>query len=421
MSKPEKDRTREDLLDILRLILEGIGRVPGLEDIKRELRSLIELLGGGRAPRILLVGRSGAGKSSLVNAIYGQYVAEVGSVRPQSRGEWYTFRDPQRKRALEVLDARGASESVAPTGAEPVDPVHALNSQLRQRVPDLALYLVRAHNVRNYVEEDATFVEAARKLVQSVTRHQMPVLPILTRVDELDPVGAPLDDEEKGQNITEALELLERAFHSRGLTFPRAVPVVTRLDFHKEQGASGTWEVAVPNRITYDGRVNISNVVEMVYERLPDDAKLAMAGLTDTKEIRLRFAERLVEVSRNIAAGLAAIPIPLVDVIPVAAVQLTMICGIAYIGGRDVDVKLIPEFLVVLGVTGGGSFLFRELGRELAKLLPSSVAPWINAGLAAGSTVALGRAAMAYFVEGKTADDVRAQFTRETQSLREGT
>jgi len=39
-----------------------------------------ELLIDARAPKLLLVGPRGSGKSSLINAIFGEYVAEISPV-----------------------------------------------------------------------------------------------------------------------------------------------------------------------------------------------------------------------------------------------------------------------------------------------------------------------------------------------------
>ena len=65
-------RRLEELLDSLPVPLGG--------DLKNRLAGLRQLLFETRAPRFVLVGRRGAGKSSLVNAIFGQHVADLGHV-----------------------------------------------------------------------------------------------------------------------------------------------------------------------------------------------------------------------------------------------------------------------------------------------------------------------------------------------------
>lgn len=52
----------------------------------KELRELMEGLDKFRAPRFMMVGRTGVGKSSLVNAICGKYLAEVSDVEIGTTG-----------------------------------------------------------------------------------------------------------------------------------------------------------------------------------------------------------------------------------------------------------------------------------------------------------------------------------------------
>ena len=66
-----------------------------------------------RPPALVLVGRRGAGKSSLVNALFGAKVAELGHVTAQTgRGRWYDYeRDGG---SMSILDTRGVQEGSPP-------------------------------------------------------------------------------------------------------------------------------------------------------------------------------------------------------------------------------------------------------------------------------------------------------------------
>jgi predicted GTPase len=73
----------------------------------------------------MLVGRRGSGKSSLVNAIFGQQVAEVGHTKAQTgRGRWWVFQGDLG--SIEILDTRGLQEGSNPESED--DKKNALES-----------------------------------------------------------------------------------------------------------------------------------------------------------------------------------------------------------------------------------------------------------------------------------------------------
>ena len=72
----------EELLDRLPLSLG--------KDLRERIATIRTVLLEKRPPALVLVGRRGAGKSSLVNALLGAKVAELGHVTAQTgRGRWY--------------------------------------------------------------------------------------------------------------------------------------------------------------------------------------------------------------------------------------------------------------------------------------------------------------------------------------------
>ncbi len=72
-----------------------------------ELKKLMEGIDAHRPPRIFLVGRIGFGKSSLINALCGAYVAEVSDTESHTKGaRSYECRDNGRV-LMEILDSRG--------------------------------------------------------------------------------------------------------------------------------------------------------------------------------------------------------------------------------------------------------------------------------------------------------------------------
>ena len=72
---------------------------------------MMEGIDSHRPPRIFLVGRTGVGKSSLINALCGSYVAKVSDTKICTEGaEMYQCKDEGRV-LMDILDTRGIAES----------------------------------------------------------------------------------------------------------------------------------------------------------------------------------------------------------------------------------------------------------------------------------------------------------------------
>src|SRR4051812_22413780 len=149
--KTERDdaaKTRELIAENIRRIEEMLRFLPLSDATVNDLRAKIGLLRTilleQRSPAFALVGRRGAGKSSLVNALFGAKVAEVGHVKSQTgRGKWFEHKTDRG--GLSILDTRGVQEASTPAEADAAkDAVASIVVELKKKVPDVILFLVKA-------------------------------------------------------------------------------------------------------------------------------------------------------------------------------------------------------------------------------------------------------------------------------------
>src|SRR5580692_5967061 len=132
MAPPQDDPLKTLARAIVRLE-ELLDRLPVevARDLRVRIATLRTVMLEKRPPALVLVGRRGAGKSSLVNALFGAKVA--------GRGRWYNYeRDGG---SMAILDTRGVQEGSPP--AEDHDGRSALDSlalELRAKAPDLVVF-----------------------------------------------------------------------------------------------------------------------------------------------------------------------------------------------------------------------------------------------------------------------------------------
>lgn len=144
---------------------------------------------------------------------------------------------------------------------------------------------------------------------------------------------------------------------------------------------------------------------------LPNCAKLEFARLTRARGAQAAIATSLLKSFTAVCGVIGVQPIPLADMPVLTTLQSLLVGMIVYVSGRPASARLIAEFAGSLGLNIGVGFAFREGARALLKIFPI----WGNAisGIVAGAgTYAVGRAAIAYFIEDLPLQETRKLFRR---------
>jgi predicted GTPase len=388
---------------ISELAERAIDRIPETQgrSTKNELLILKELLMDARPPKLMILGRRGAGKSSLINAIFGEPMAAVGSVLSETgRPTWYSYSGPRGD--MKILDTRGLGDRTRPEAANFQDALDEIRSGLVDEWPDAILFLCKAKDVDSHIAQDVANIEAVRAFIAEKHRYEAPVVAVVTQVDELDPkrVEPPYENETKRRNIETAVRAIQEALAERGIALARVVPVSTYAEY---DGA----------RRVYDNYWNIEELVDYLVEVLPRSAQVQMARLAQLRVVQQKLARKMTAAAAAVAGGIAAAPIPVADILPITALQIGLISGIAYVSGREMSKKAAREFLVALGANVGVAFALREGARALAKVVFPGGGLAISAGVAFAGTWGLGEAAIAYFIEKRPIEEARERFRRK--------
>ena len=150
-------------------------------------------------------------------------------------------------------------------------------------------------------------------------------------------------------------------------------------------------------------------VIAAIARHLPNEARIETARVFGHHQTQQEIAHLLVKSTTAICTAIGAQPIPLADLPVLTTLQLVMVSGIMYLSGRERSLRAATEFVAALGANVGAGMLFREGARALLKLVPG----WGNVvcGMIAGAgTYAVGRAAIAYFLEGVSLKDARRTY-----------
>lgn len=393
------------------LIQRAVSKVPVAmrPQMEEAVRTYKEMLMEARAPKLMFLGRRGAGKSSVVNAICGERVATVGAVLSETgQPTWHTARTPHGD--LRLLDTRGVGDRTRPEAANFENALDEIRASLAEDFPDAILFLCKAKDVDSHIAQDVANIREIRKFLAERHRYDAPVVAIVTQVDELDPkrVEPPYADETKQRNIQTAVTALEDALNEQGVGLARVIPVSAYAEYD-EQG-----------RRTYDNDWNIDVLVEYLVEVLPRSAQVQMARLSRIRAVQAKTARKLSAAASALAGGIAATPIPVADILPITATQVGLIVGIGYLSGREMSKQAAKEFLVALGANLGAAYALRELARAVGKIALPVGGEVISAGVAAAGTWAIGEAAIAYFIEGTTIEEAKERFKKRKKDRREG-
>jgi uncharacterized protein (DUF697 family) len=160
-----------------------------------------------------------------------------------------------------------------------------------------------------------------------------------------------------------------------------------------------------------------ARLMSLLAAELPNEARVEMIRVSRNREAQMQIAQTLVKSTSAICTAVGAQPIPLADLPILTTLQLVMVSGIMHLAGRDRSLRSATEFVAALGVNLGAGMVLREGARAVLKFFPG----WGNVvcGMVAGAgTYAVGRAAIAYFIEGVTLKDARRTYLASRKKKR---
>jgi uncharacterized protein (DUF697 family) len=203
-----------------------------------------------------------------------------------------------------------------------------------------------------------------------------------------------------------AVITLESAFKSEGIKSLIIIPTCSYAEYDENR------------KPTFSKFWNIDKLVEYLVDILPREAQVQLVRISNVLPAQEKTCRLLIHSTAALCTGVATVPIPVADIFPITSLQIGLVTSVGYISGRSLSRENVREFIAAAGVNVGSAFIFREIARNLVKLVVPGFGSAISAGVAYAGTWAIGEAAITFYIQRKSILDVQ-QMVKKVFKLRE--
>lgn len=310
---------------------------------------------------IIVAGKTGVGKSTLINSIFKEKLADTGMGKPVTT---HMRKISKKGVPLAIYDTRGfelGKEVQAEVKQEVIDTISkGLATQDINKAIHCIWYCINTASNRIEPEE----IEWLRELSME-NQITQPIIVVLTQSFS----------KKKAQEMRQILL-------NENLDVIQVIPVLAE-DYEIE-------DLGVAK--SYGLNVLIKVMGEALPEELMDTLQHVQIACLEEKK---RHAQAAVATAAVAAAGEGAAPIPFSDCALLIPTQIGMIASITVIFGFDVNKSIITALLSSSVGAGGATLLGKTVVTNLLKFIPGAgtvVGGAISAGTAGVITAALGEA-----------------------------
>jgi uncharacterized protein (DUF697 family)/GTP-binding protein EngB required for normal cell division len=305
---------------------------------------------------LAIFGKTGVGKSTLVNAIFGEEIAATGIGEPVTKAAHLYL---HKSGTLGVLDTRGleVGKDNAALISELEDYLHGMRRRPLPEQVHVAWYCVRAGD-RRFEPSEADFVRALHAM-------GLPVVMVLTQVPS------------SGGKVHPDAEALAAS--------------IAAMDLPIQDGLIH-YTMAKADEFTGQAAYGLQGLLDATFRGAPSGVAHAITAAQQIDFDRKRErAEAAIKVATGAAAAAGASPIPFSDAAILVPIQLGMMASIAVTYGISVERSTAASIAATAAATTAG----RSVVGNLLKFVPgagTAVAGTINATIASTFTYAIGQA-----------------------------
>ena len=323
---------------------------------------------------VLIAGKTGAGKSTLINAVFGKEVAVTGSGRPVTQHvEKFT------KDNFSIFDTKGLEmEAFDETISDIKDLLKDQKTKAADEQIHIAWLCIR--------EGDRRVEDGERKLFELLKENKIPTIAVITKASQ--------DADEKGEKLSDIVK------RELGINDEIHIQRVRALEVEDDEG-----EIKKIMGLDKDSNKGKDGLLEKSYCLLPEGQKEAFARhQKHNDELRKKaetreHARALINRYSLAAGGVAATPIPFSDFALLLPTQIGMITHVSNAYGLDMSADTAKKLAIAFAGVAGAGFGIKLAVGSLLKIIPglgSLAGGAMNATIAATTTKLMGHAYLSY-------------------------
>lgn len=353
-------------------------------------QTLGEITQGIKKPNILICGATGAGKSSVVNYVFGEDVAKIGHGIPVTRG---ITKFQQENIGVVLYDTEGYEIGTEKVSNYKLN-VETWVNEFRENESDKHQTMKTANDnsdLSNQIHEVWYCISAANKrvtdmdidVIRMLNRKKLPLAVVLTQIDNVD---------------AEELQAMEEAIRNN-----------CQVEFFRTSVSDDEMVISALNDyLQWDELIKWA--IDHLDESLREGFISALKGNLAAKKRLINH--KIIPLYTSGAAGVALTPIPFSDAALLVPIQIKMSLHIMKTYGLDQKLGNLSSLVGSVVVSESGRLLAQTLSANLFKLIPgvgTAIGTTVNTAVASSFTAAMGyaiseicfRCATAVFEEGK--------------------
>ena len=327
-----------------------------MDTINEKLKNLKKL-------NIIVVGKSGVGKSTLINSLFRDKIAETGLGRPITT----EIRKIEKKDyPMAIYDTPGFELSEGQQAKVKEEIIELIHKGLATGDINNAIHCIwYCINVGGNRTFDQTEINCLKELIEKNKVTKVPIIVVLTQ-------ACP---KTKGKQMQTLVE-------KENLDIIKVIPVLAQdMDFDGEYVAKA---------------YGLDQLVDIMSEALPEELQDTLQNVQKASlKSKKKRSRAVVAAASAVAFGEGFIPIPFSDAAVLIPTQITMIASITTNFGMSISKSVIMSFISSTIGTAGTTILGKSMVSNLFKLIPgvgTGVGGMISGSTASLLTTALGEA-----------------------------